>query len=119
VSALTEDAAALELAPAPIDPAQVVEGDPRVGLRELWTSPDGGVSVGVWEITPGVVRDVEQDEVFTVLFGRATVTFAERPALELGPGSVAVLRAGEETLWRVHETLRKVYTLWNDVERAN
>ena len=29
--------------------------------------------------------------------------------LEVGPGSAAVLRAGDRTVWRVHETLRKVY----------
>ena len=103
-----------ELAPDELDPAQVVAGDPRVAAVVLHRSPatePGGrvVERGVWEITPGVVTDVEADEVFVVLRGRATIEFEDGPTLEVGPGDVAVLPEGAVTRWTVHETLRKVY----------
>ena len=61
-------------------------------------------------MTPGVMNDVEADEVFVVLSGAATVEFAGgSDTLELGPGDVVRLAAGAETVWTVTETLRKVY----------
>jgi mannose-6-phosphate isomerase-like protein (cupin superfamily) len=68
-----------------------------------------GVEVGVWEMSPGTATDVEVDEVFVVLSGAATVTFDDGEAVDLGPGSVVRLRAGEHTTWVVRETLRKIY----------
>lgn len=35
------------------------------------------------------------------------------PTLEVGPGSVGLLHAGDRTIWRVHETLRKVFQATN------
>ena len=82
---------------------QVAAGSPTTGVAEL---VDG---VGIWEITPGTVRDTEIDEVFVVISGRATVEFEGLPSIELRPGSVVRLSAGMRTTWIVHETLRKVY----------
>jgi hypothetical protein len=90
---------------------QVLEGDLRVRSRALWTSPDGAIETGVWEITPGVSTDVEADETFVVLSGAATVEVEGGPALELAPGVVGGFAAGARTVWRVRETLRKVYTV--------
>lgn len=70
----------------------------------------GGLAVGIWEMTPGVMRDVESDEVFVVLSGSAAVEFEDGTApLLLGSGDVVQLAAGTRTVWRVTETLRKVY----------
>ena len=55
--------------------------------------------------------DVEADEVFVVLSGRATVDVVGGPSLELRPGVVGFLDAGAETTWTIHETLRKVYVV--------
>jgi uncharacterized protein len=104
-------AADLELEPAPLDPETVLDGTPEVSELVLDTSQDGRVVRGVWQITPGVVRDVEADELFVVISGRATVEVEGGPTLELEPGVVAVLRAGDRTVWRVHETLRKVFQI--------
>ena len=87
---------------------QVVKGDPHTGLATLGRF--GGLEVGVWEMTPGVMRDVEADEVFVVISGAARVEFADgTPPLTLKPGDVVRLAEGAETVWRVSETLRKVY----------
>jgi uncharacterized cupin superfamily protein len=104
------------LTPDELDPAQIVSGDPRVASAVLHRSPaagpDGrGVERGVWEITPGVVTDVEADELFVVLSGRATIEIEGGPTLRVGPGDVAVLPEGAATRWTVHETLRKVYQI--------
>ncbi len=102
-------AATLALPPTPLEPGQVVAGDPQVAARDLVS--DAHRTVGVWEHGPGVSTDVETDEVFVVLSGRASVQVQDGPLLELRPGDVCVLTAGDRTTWTVHETLRKVYLL--------
>ena len=92
---------------APLDPATVMEGAPEAGSRAL--AAVAGVEVGVWEMSPGTATDVEVDEVFVVLSGSATVSFADGEQVELAPGSVVRLRSGEHTTWVVHDTLRKIY----------
>ncbi|OIQ92649.1 hypothetical protein GALL_253870 [mine drainage metagenome] len=102
------DASRVELAMHELPAAQIVSGQPRTGAAELGTL--GGCAVGVWEITPGVSTDVEADELFVVLSGRAVVEFDDGSTpLQLQPGSVARLRGGSHTRWTVSETLRKVY----------
>jgi uncharacterized cupin superfamily protein len=100
-----------ELEPDPLDPAQIVAGTPEVSGKVLWQSEDGRRLRGIWQITPGVVTDVEADEMFVVVSGRATVEIENGPTLRVGPGDVAVLREGDRTVWTVHETLRKVYAI--------
>lgn len=102
-------AATVPLSPTPLDPSQVVTGDPQVAATELVV--DHGIEVGVWEHTAGTSTDVEADEVFVVLSGRATIEVADGPTLQVGPGDVGILAAGSHTTWTVHETLRKVYVL--------
>lgn len=102
-------AAAAPLAHEPVAADQVVAGAPTTGWVELGSTVDGA-EVGVWEMTPGTMTDVEADEVFVVIAGRGTVAFADgRAPLSLVPGSVVRLDAGAETVWTVTETLRKVY----------
>lgn len=87
---------------------QVVDGKPRTGVASLGSF--GGLEVGVWEMTPGTMRDVESEEVFVVLSGSARVEFDDGTApLSLGAGDVVRLAAGARTVWTVTETLRKVY----------
>ncbi len=87
---------------------QAVDGHPRTAAATL--GEFGGLEVGVWEMTPGVMRDVESDEIFVVLSGSATVEFDDgTTALSLHPGDVVRLAAGAKTVWTVTETLRKVY----------
>jgi len=92
----------------PVEADQVVDGTPITGSTTVTTF--GELEVGVWEMTVGAMRDVESDEVFVVIAGRATVTFdADDRVMNLSLGSVARLAAGEHTVWTVTETIRKVY----------
>jgi uncharacterized protein len=103
------DPMALELEDWPLEPDQIVDGDPQVSGRVLDTSADGKVERGVWQHTAGVSRDTESDEIFVVLTGRATIEVEDGPTLEVGPGDLGLLHAGDRTTWTVHEDLRKIF----------
>lgn len=102
-------ATTLPLQPSELPAEQVLSGDPQVSAAVILD--DDGLAVGVWQHTAGVSTDVEVDEVFVVLSGRATIEVDGGPVLDVGPGDVGVLEAGARTRWSVHETLRKVYVV--------
>jgi uncharacterized cupin superfamily protein len=97
----------IPLSDVPAD--QRISGAPKTGSVQI--EKFGGTIVGVWEMTPGTMRDTEMDEILTVLSGSATVEFQDGRKLTLEPGAVARLHAGQKTIWTVTETLRKVYVL--------
>lgn len=97
------------LDPDPLDASQVVSGNPQVSSYELLDTD--ALAVGIWRHTAGVSTDVEADEIFVVLSGRATIEVASGPTLEVGPGDVGVLEAGAETTWTIHDDLRKIYII--------
>ncbi|MFT2817231.1 cupin domain-containing protein [Leifsonia sp. A12D58] len=102
----TASALALEYTAVPDD--QRAAGQPTTGYATL--GEFNGSEIGVWEMTPGAMTDVEADEVFIVLSGAASVDFTgTTESITLAPGDVGRLRAGQQTLWTVTETLRKVY----------
>ncbi|MEV5486594.1 cupin domain-containing protein [Streptomyces bobili] len=100
-----------DLEPEPLDPGQIVSGAPEVSGKVVSESADGRQVRGIWQITPGVVTDTEADELFVVISGSATVEVEGGATLRVGPGDMAVLRAGDRTTWTVHETLRKAYAI--------
>lgn len=101
----------VELEPGALDPSTILAGTPEVTERALWTSPDGTIIRGVWQITPGTVTDTEQDELFVVVEGRATIEIEGGDTLEVGPGDVGILERGARTTWTIHERLRKVFQI--------
>lgn len=56
-----------------IDPSKIVSGSPEVASAILSTSYNGNIIRGIWSCTEGTLTDVEADEIFTVVEGRATV----------------------------------------------
>lgn len=94
----------------PVPPHQVVSGSPHTGYLD-WGSW-GGLEVGVWEMTVGAMRDTEVEEMFVVVAGEATLTRTRdgrEETVELFPGVVCHLEAGENNLWEVRVPLRKIY----------
>ena len=94
----------------PVDPDLVLEGQPTTGYKELgvWK----GLEMGVWEMTPGSMRDSEVEEIFIVIAGEATLTRTidgQEVAVELSPGVVCHLEEGELNRWDVRVALRKIY----------
>jgi uncharacterized cupin superfamily protein len=103
VAALSVD---IPLHPVPL--AEVLDGEPATGTVVL--GEFDGREFGVWEMTPGSVTDVEDDELFVVVAGAGSVELIDDgTTVQLGPGSVLVLAAGARTIWTVTQTLRKVW----------
>ena len=99
-----------ELVFEPVDASQVVEGAPTTGETVL--SDLGGSEIGVWEMTAGAMSDTEVDEVSVVVAGSATIEFLDSgQVLEVGVGDVLHFAAGDRTIWRVPERIRKVYVV--------
>jgi hypothetical protein len=87
---------------------EILAGTPTAGTRSVDT--DGIADIGLWGMSAGTVRDVEADEVFLVLAGRATVTVTgSDEVLDLRPGTLVRLYAGDRTEWTVTEAVRKLY----------
>ena len=77
----------------------------------LWK--DGDQEVGVWECTPGPSRwTLETHEFVQILAGRMTVTPDGGQPTEIGAGDIAVFPRGWTGTWQIHETIRKVYVLF-------
>ncbi|GAB3606021.1 cupin domain-containing protein [Conyzicola nivalis] len=95
----------------PLDAVQVddvLDGEPATGTVVL--GEFDGREYGVWEITPGAMSDVENDEFFVVVAGAGSVEFLDdEVVVHLVPGSVMTLSAGARTIWTVTQTLRKVW----------
>lgn len=91
------------------DLSSVIAGNPVTSSLVLAESDSG--ERGIWQITPGTVTDVEADEMFVVISGRATIAVEGGPVFNVGPGDVCILSEGDRTTWTVHETLRKVYQI--------
>lgn len=79
------------------------------GVVDTAVTTLGEAEIGLWQVDPGVLHDVEVDEVFLVLAGSGSVTFDDGSVLALGPGVLVQLRAGDRTVWEITETLRKLY----------
>ncbi|OZE24539.1 hypothetical protein CH262_13850 [Rhodococcus sp. 05-2255-1e] len=91
---------------------RIKAGTPTVAANRFWTSPDGSVVHGVWEMTEGTIDGFDRDETFVVIAGRATITFTNRNTThELVPGSICVMHRGDPASITVHETLRKVFVV--------
>ena len=104
----------VELSHEPIGEDQRADGQAPATTGYAVLGTLGNAEVGIWEMSGGAMRDIESDEYFVVLSGRATVQILEADGfgaqeLRLVPGSVARLHAGMSTLWTVTETLRKFY----------
>ncbi|WP_062208752.1 cupin domain-containing protein [Demequina oxidasica] len=91
----------------PLESVSADAPEPHAGLVSLATL--GGSEVGVWEHSVGTSMDVEEDEIFVVVSGSATLEFDDGEQLQVTAGDVVRLSAGTRTTWIVHETLRKIY----------
>jgi uncharacterized protein len=98
------------IAHAPSAPLTLAAAGDGARAGHLAFDPVGTANVGLWEVSPGTLVNNDDDEIFVVLSGAARVFFpADEETLEIGPGSVVRLVAGETSIWNVTETLRKVY----------
>jgi uncharacterized protein len=93
-------------------PLEEATGDPMSthGI-EMWT--DGGKSAGIWQCTPGPSYWAQnENEVIYLLSGRMTVTPDGGEAEQVKAGDIAVFPIGWKGTWDIHETVRKVYSIF-------
>jgi len=101
-------ATAIPITHEALDSVAEVAALPTAGYTVLDTL--GNTEIGVWEMSVGSATDIEEDEVFVVVSGRASIHFAEDDrTIVVGAGDVVRLTAGMHTTWTVTETLRKIY----------
>lgn len=93
-------------------PLEEATGEPMAthGI-EMWV--DGDKSARIWQCTPGPSYWVQdENEVIYVLSGRMTVTPDGGEAAEVNAGDTAVFPIGWKGTWDIHETVRKVYSIF-------
>src|ERR1700730_2226989 len=93
-AATSTEIASAPLEPWPLEPAQVISGDPQASGTLLWKSEDSTLAVGIWACTPGSFNWTHVDETLVVVEGRATVERNDGEPVELGPGVVAFFPEG-------------------------
>lgn len=108
------DAATTVIESVPVPDDLRLEGRPHAGSVDV--AAVAGATVGIWEMTAGSMRDIEEDEVFVVVSGEATVELVDEDGriertMALRPGSLCRLEAGMRTQWHVPTVLRKVYVI--------
>ena len=81
---------------------------------EIWA--DSKIDTGIWECTAGdfTAERKGTTEICTILSGSVTLEVEGRDPQRFGPGDVFVTPSGWKGIWRVHETLRKHYTIVSD-----
>lgn len=105
--------ASLDLGEFKPKPTRITEDQVEASLV-LWKSADEKVLIGVWECSPGTFRATREgyDEVANLLSGRVTLVSEDGERSEHGPGDLVVTNAGWRGTWEVHETVRKVFTIY-------
>lgn len=80
-------------------------------VRSAVVFTEGNQRHGIWEAEPGVHREYGGPETVVILQGRATVEGSSGTTVDVGPGDLVVVDAGEQTIWTVHEKIRKVFVV--------
>ena len=86
-------------------------GDPQVASATIYKGD--GISVGVWECTPGgwPIENRADCETATIVSGKGQITDADGSVRALEAGTVVTLPKGWSGRWDITETLRKVYVI--------
>ncbi len=95
-------------------PDRLITGNPQRTTWNLYTSPDGQFSSGIWACEPGSWR-IEfaqgKNEFFQVIEGRLVITDSEGVQREFGPGAAGIIPSGFKGSFQVLETVRKHYVV--------
>lgn len=98
----------------PLEAPSAVALEEPMQTRALIVFDAEKVTMGSWECEPGHSRweFIDRGEFIHVLFGSMTVTEDGGEPETLSAGSTAVFPIGWTGTWTVHETLRKVFTVY-------
>jgi hypothetical protein len=100
---------AVDLRPAPINPAWIIEGEPTARVMQLSLSRDGTAFSVIWECSPGRF-DWFYDREETAYFLEGSLVLDEGLPTErhIGPGDAVFFPAGSHARWHVKARVRKV-----------
>ncbi|MCC6778776.1 MAG: DUF861 domain-containing protein [Hyphomicrobiales bacterium] len=97
------------LAPSPISPDWIREGNPVARSRVLSRTADELGCTIIWDCTAGKFDwFYDINETILVLEGSVTIDDGVAPPKRLWPGDVAFFPAGSKAHWHVDEYVRKI-----------
>jgi uncharacterized cupin superfamily protein len=100
---------AVNLAPRPIEPSWVIEGNPVAQCSVLSRSADGLASTMVWQCSEGKFNwYYDFDETILILEGSIVVESDTMAATRYGPGDVIFFRDGAHAKWHVEGNVKKL-----------
>src|SRR5262245_31109250 len=112
--ALKESVIDATLEAAPINPDDVISGEPDAENLVIRVSDDARLANGVWRCTPGsFYLPHEFEETVTILAGHATVTPEGQPPLDLRAGDTVFFGRCSRYRWDVHETINKSWHVFD------
>ena len=101
--------------PWPGTQEEVLEGSLAMRVHTLFASPDGRTANGFWQCDPCKVRLVHPfHETFVVLEGSLTIEPEGGEPVKMGPGDAVVLPEGTVSIWTIHATVTKLFTLYRE-----
>jgi uncharacterized protein len=102
--ATTED-----LAPDPMDPSWILEGNPQARSRKLFLSPDRTISAILWDCSAGRFDwHYGTDEIIQIVDGEAELTFPSGTVTVVRPGDVVYFPGAQVVRFNVPKYVRKV-----------
>lgn len=97
------------LAPAPINPDWIEDGDPAAAATVLAQSEDGSASTILWECSPGKFTwRYHFDETVHFLDGSVVISAEGMPARRFGRGDTIHFSRGSRATWVIEKRIRKV-----------
>jgi uncharacterized protein len=100
---------ASNLAPRPIEPSWIIEGNPVAQCAILSTSTDGLASTMVWQCSEGKFNwHYDFDETILILEGSIVLENDAMPPTRYGPGDVIFFKNGAHAKWHVEDHVRKL-----------
>ncbi|GEO83694.1 cupin domain-containing protein [Ciceribacter naphthalenivorans] len=99
----------LDLKPAPINPAWVIQGQPWARAANHSEADDRAAATAVWDCTAGEFRwFFRWDETVVIEEGSVLVTAEDGTQRLLTKGDIAYFRGGTWATWRIDNYVRKI-----------
>jgi uncharacterized cupin superfamily protein len=102
-----------DLAPDPMDPSWIIEGNPQARSRRLFLDPDRSISAILWDCTAGRFDwHYGGDEIIQIVDGEAELTFPSGTVTTVKPGDVVYFPSdrpqGPRQTLDVHRLIRVI-----------
>lgn len=101
-------------------PEKILSGHPQQRVWPQYTDASQKFSVGIWECEPGAWRiHYTEEEYCRIVMGRSRLTRADGVVREVVADDEFVIPCGFEGIWEVLERTRKVYVIYEGVDRVS